>query len=46
MMRFVENRRKIKIVEIENAAYSVDIPTDLEKVIPAMKADKLKDLYY
>ena len=46
MLRFVENGRKIRIVETELETYSVDIPSDIEKVVRVMKNDKLKDLYY
>lgn len=46
MLRFIENRRKIKIVETEQLTYSVDIPSDVDKVVKIMKDDKLKELYY
>jgi 3-deoxy-manno-octulosonate cytidylyltransferase (CMP-KDO synthetase) len=45
MLRFIENGRKIKVVETQQETYSVDIPSDIEKVIRVMKNDKLKDLY-
>lgn len=46
MLRFIENGRKIKVVETELETYSVDIPSDVDKVVKLMKHDKLKDLYY
>jgi len=46
MLRFIENGRKIKVVETEIETYSVDIPSDVDKVVKLMKDDKLKDLYY
>lgn len=45
MLRFIENGRKIRIVETELETYSVDIPSDVEKVVRVMENDKLKDLY-
>jgi 3-deoxy-manno-octulosonate cytidylyltransferase (CMP-KDO synthetase) len=45
MMRFIENRRKIRIVETEYETYSVDIPSDVEKVVKVMEKDRLKELY-
>ena len=45
MLRFIENGRKIKVVETDIETYSVDIPSDVEKVVRVMKNDKLKDLY-
>lgn len=45
MLRFIENGRKIKIVETDMETYSVDIPSDVEKVVRVMKNDKLKELY-
>ena len=45
MLRFIENGRKIRVVETELETYSVDIPSDVEKVVRVMKNDKLIDLY-
>ncbi len=45
MLRFIENRRKIRIVETEYETYSVDIPSDVDKVVRVMEKDPLKDLY-
>ncbi len=45
MLRFIENGRKIRIVETDMETYSVDIPSDVEKVVRVMENDKLKDLY-
>ena len=45
MLRFIENGRKIKVVETEIETYSVDIPSDVDKVVRVMENDKLKDLY-
>ena len=45
MLRFIENGRKIRIVETDMETYSVDIPSDVEKVMRVMENDKLKDLY-
>lgn len=45
MLRFLEHGRKIKVVETKHETYSVDIPSDLEKVARVMENDPLKDLY-
>jgi 3-deoxy-manno-octulosonate cytidylyltransferase (CMP-KDO synthetase) len=44
-LRFLENGRKIKAVETSFETYSVDIPSDIDKVIKIMKHDPLFDLY-
>ena len=46
MLRFIENGRKIKVVETEIETYSVDIPSDVDKVVKLMETDKLRELYY
>jgi len=46
MLRFIENGRKIRIVETEMLTYSVDVPSDINKVVELMKTDKLKEQYY
>ena len=45
MLRFIENGRKIRVVETDYETYSVDVPSDVEKVVRVMEKDKLKDLY-
>ena len=45
MMRLIENGKKVKIVITDNDTYSVDVPSDVDKVIKAMKKDKLNKLY-
>ena len=45
MLRFIENGRKIRVVETTLETYSVDIPSDVEKVVRVMQTDKLKELY-
>lgn len=45
MMRLIENGKKVKIVITDNETYSVDVPSDVDKVIKAMKKDKLNKLY-
>ena len=45
MLRFIENGRNIRVVETTYETYSVDIPSDVEKVVRVMKTDQLKDLY-
>lgn len=45
MMRLIENGKKVKIVITDNETYSVDIPSDVDKVIKAMKKDKINKLY-
>jgi len=44
-LRFIENGRKIKAVETSYETYSVDIPSDLDKVVKIMVHDPLFDLY-
>jgi len=45
MLRFLEHGHKIKIVETEFETYSVDIPSDLDKVIEVMEKDTLRLKY-
>ncbi|MEJ2594663.1 MAG: 3-deoxy-manno-octulosonate cytidylyltransferase [bacterium] len=45
MLRFIENGRKIRVVETTYETYSVDIPSDVEKVVRVMEKDQLKSLY-
>ena len=45
MMRLIENGEKVKIVITENETYSVDVPSDVDKVVNVMKNDKLSKLY-
>lgn len=45
MLRFLEHGHRIKIVETDYETYSVDVPSDLEKVREVMKNDTLKNLY-
>jgi 3-deoxy-manno-octulosonate cytidylyltransferase (CMP-KDO synthetase) len=45
MLRFLEHGHRIKIVETDYETYSVDIPSDLDKVCDVMEKDKLKELY-
>jgi 3-deoxy-manno-octulosonate cytidylyltransferase (CMP-KDO synthetase) len=45
MLRFIENGRKIRVVETDYETYSVDIPSDVEKVVRVMETDQLKELY-
>ena len=45
MMRLIENGEKVKIVITEDETYSIDVPSDVEKVIDVMKLDKLKNSY-
>ena len=46
MMRLIENGEKVKIVISENETYSIDVPSDVEKVVQVMLKDKLKEKYY
>lgn len=45
MMRIIENGRKVRMVKIEEDSYSVDVKSDLDKVIKLMKTDSLVDSY-
>lgn len=45
MMRLIEHGRKIKIVETDYKAYSIDVPEDVEKVRQAMENDSLFGTY-
>lgn len=45
MMRLIENGKKVRIVITENETYSIDVPSDVSKVIDVMKNDKLSKLY-
>jgi 3-deoxy-manno-octulosonate cytidylyltransferase (CMP-KDO synthetase) len=45
MLRFIEHGHKIRIVETDYETYSVDVPSDLTKVIQIMEKDTLKELY-
>ena len=40
-LRFLENGRKIKAIETNYETYSVDIPSDIHKVINIMQDDPL-----
>jgi len=45
MMRLIENGKKVRIVITENETYSIDVPSDVSKVIDVMKNDALSKLY-
>ena len=45
MMRIIENGKKVRMVKIEEDSYSVDVKSDLDKVIKLMKTDTLVDSY-
>ncbi|MCF7822824.1 MAG: 3-deoxy-manno-octulosonate cytidylyltransferase [Candidatus Marinimicrobia bacterium] len=45
MLRFLEHGHKIRIVETEYETYSVDVPSDLDKVIQVMEKDELRKSY-
>lgn len=45
MMRIIENGRKVRMVKIEEDSYSVDVKSDLDKVIKLMKTDSLVNSY-
>ena len=45
MLRFIENGKKVKMIEINDIVFSVDTQSDLEKVEKLMKKDTLVKFY-
>ncbi|MDB4127662.1 3-deoxy-manno-octulosonate cytidylyltransferase [bacterium] len=45
MMRLIENKKKVRIIETKEVSYSIDVPEDVPKVIAAMENDLLFGSY-
>lgn len=45
MLRILENNHNLKVATVEGDLYNIDVPTDVEKVVKALKADRYTKLY-